>query len=54
MKDETLIFLCELGPPEYAFTDANNEELSDRFEEALTIRGWVESIWQKLEAEDKH
>lgn len=54
MEDETLIFLCELGPPEYAFTDANNEELSDRFEEALTIRGWVESIWQKLEAEDNH
>ena len=50
-QDDTLIFLCELGPPEYAFTDANNEELSDRFEEAIIIRSWVESIWQKLEAE---
>jgi len=49
--NETLIFLCELGPPEYAFTDANNEELSDRFEEAIRIRSWVEAIWQELEAE---
>ncbi len=50
-NDETLIFLCELGPPEYAITDANNQELSDRFEEALIIRGWVEEIWARLEAE---
>ena len=49
-ENETLIFLCELGPPEYAFTDANGEELSDRFEEALLIRGWVENIWAALEA----
>jgi len=49
--NETLIFLCELGPPEYAFTDANNEELSDRFEEAIRIRSWVQAIWQELEAE---
>jgi len=44
--DEILIFLCELGPPPYAITDANGHELSDRWQEALTIRGWVESIWE--------
>jgi hypothetical protein len=49
--DETLIFLCELGPPEYAFTDGEGRELSDRFEEALLIRSWVQDIWQRLEAE---
>jgi len=43
--DATLIFLCELGPPPYAMTDANQAELSDRWEEALTIRRWVEEIW---------
>jgi hypothetical protein len=43
--DATLIFLCELGPPPYAITDARQEELSDRWEEALTIRSWVEEIW---------
>lgn len=47
-NDDTLIFLCELGPPEYAFTDAEGKELSDRFEEANVIRGWVEEIWANL------
>ena len=26
-------------------TDARQAELSDRWEEALTIKGWVEEIW---------
>jgi hypothetical protein len=43
--DATLIFLCELGPPPYAMTDANQQELSDRWEEALQIRNWVQEIW---------
>jgi len=46
--DATLHFLCELGPPPYAITDGNQHELSDRWEEALTIRGWVEAIWNEL------
>ena len=50
-KDATLIFLCELGPRPYAITDKNQEELSDRWEEALTIKSWVEEIWAELEAE---
>jgi len=45
--DATLVFLTELGPPPYAMTDAHQEELSDRWEEALTIRGWIEEIWQR-------
>ena len=49
--DATLIFLCELGPPPYAITDGNRRELSDRWEEALTIRRWVQEIWTELEAE---
>lgn len=49
--DATLIFLCELGPPSYAMTDARGYELSDRWQEALTIKAWVESIWQELETE---
>ena len=44
--DARLIFLCELGPPPYAMTDAGQRELSDRWSEALTIRRWVEEIWQ--------
>ncbi len=45
--DATLVFLCELGPPPYAMTDARQQELSDRWEEALTIRSWVEEIWRR-------
>jgi hypothetical protein len=47
--DATLAFLCELGPPPYAMTGADQEELSDRWEEALVIRGWVEEIWSSLD-----
>ena len=48
--DATLIFLCELGPPPYAMTDARQAELSDRWQEALRIRSWVKDIWSELEA----
>jgi len=42
------IFLCELGPPEYAMTDAHGHELSNRWEEALQIKRWVTDIWSDL------
>lgn len=43
--DASLIFLTELGPPEYAITGADGFELSDRWEESLTIKAWVEDMW---------
>ncbi len=49
--DATLNFLVELGPPPYAITDRNGWELSDRWLEALTIKGWIEAIWARLERE---
>lgn len=45
----TLNFLCELGPPEYAITDANGMELSDRWEEALQIKQIAENLWKETE-----
>ncbi len=48
-NDATLRFLCELGPPPYAITDANGAELSDRWEEALQIREWINRIWSESE-----
>lgn len=50
-EDATLVFLCELGPPSYAITDAKGYELSDRWQEALTIKGWAETLWEELEQE---
>ncbi len=49
----TFRFLCELGPPPYAITDANGYELSDRWYEALVIKRWVEEIWAELEQEQE-
>jgi len=51
--DATLVFLCELGPPAYAITDAHGAELSDRWQEALTIRRWVEDIWADLQNHER-
>nr|WP_315465294.1 sugar phosphate isomerase/epimerase [uncultured Rhodoferax sp.] len=47
--DATCVFVCELGPPPYAMTDARGEELSDRWAEALTLKRWAEEIWVELE-----
>jgi hypothetical protein len=52
-SDATLRFLCELGPPPYAITDANQKELSDRWVEALQIRQWVLEIWADLEQDER-
>ena len=52
-NDATLNFLIELGPPPYAITDKDGWELSDRWQEGLTIKSWVEDIWARLEIEGK-
>ena len=48
--DARLVFVNELGPPPYAITDSQGNELSDRWQEALTIKTWVEGIWTNLDA----
>jgi hypothetical protein len=45
---QDLVFLCELGPPNYALTDANGDELSDRWEEALLLRRLAREIWAEV------
>lgn len=46
--DDSVIFLSELGPREYAMTGADGLELSDRRQEALKIRALVSDIWADL------
>ncbi len=47
-SDGDCLFLCELGPPEYAMTDSNGVEMSNRWEEALLIKSWIEVMWSEL------
>lgn len=43
-----LVFLCELGPPDYALTDRSGRELSDRWTEALLLARWAREIWAEI------
>ncbi|MEP6884427.1 MAG: sugar phosphate isomerase/epimerase [Gammaproteobacteria bacterium] len=45
--DSAMVFLCELGPPDYAITDAKGRELSDRWSEALLLARWAREIWNE-------
>jgi hypothetical protein len=49
-QEASLTFLCELGPPEYAMTDARGYELSDRWVEARMMRDMVRDLWGRVVA----
>jgi hypothetical protein len=48
--DASLVFLCELGPPDYALTGADGRELSDRWTEALLLSRWARELWHQVVA----
>ncbi len=52
-KDATLTFLCEMGPRPYAIVDRNDEDLSDRWQEALMMKDMIRTLWARIEAEER-
>jgi hypothetical protein len=50
--DSAMVFLCELGPPDYALTDADGRELSDRWSEALLLAQWARDLWSNVATDE--
>lgn len=46
---DQLIFTCELGPPDYAITDGDGRELSDRWSESLLMADWAREAWNTID-----
>jgi hypothetical protein len=50
--NSAMVFLCELGPPDYAITDERGHELSDRWAEAALLARWAREIWTEATSAD--
>lgn len=46
--DDTLAFVCELGPAPYAITNREGYDTTDRWQEALMMRDRVRQLWKEL------
>lgn len=46
--DAELTFMCELGPPNYALTDAAGREFSDRWRESKLMMTMARDLWAEV------
>lgn len=45
--DDSLAFVCELGPKPYAITGRDGNDTTDRWAEALLMREHVRKVWER-------
>ncbi|MBM3096008.1 sugar phosphate isomerase/epimerase [Ensifer sp. T173] len=46
--NDSLAFVCELGPKPYAITDRFGEDTTDRWEESLALKQHARDLWAKV------
>lgn len=47
-ENAAMVFLCELGPPDYAITGVDGRELSDRWAESASLAQSAREIWSEV------
>jgi hypothetical protein len=46
-SDDSLAFVCEIGPKPYAITGLDGNDITDRWKEALMLKAYVTALWNK-------